>query len=284
MAFRSTTTSPNVSAKGSAVSEVKAGTDSTEGKDLWKENCSPTDAATTTTAVEAPGTETNNGTTTRTTPATAKAPPTPVLYSRCGHSRGNSSVDHSNNHYNRGGGYSGNSSLGGGHCCSTQSHKYTTGQLPRHSTRQRRQSNHCFVTEYIETTASVSCHKSHSIGHRYGRDGGFSGDNSSADSSLETDNRGSSRGGLGSTTNNNSNNDRAYSEVVSGGCGSIRVAGDANMDVDYAAIGAAGDPTDSETFRHTVDVVAGVETTRQRQKVKHKTQLSLLRRPARWHS
>ena len=33
-----------------------------------------------------------------------------------------------------------------------------TGQLPRHSTRQPRQSNRSFVTEYIETTASVSYH------------------------------------------------------------------------------------------------------------------------------
>ena len=32
------------------------------------------------------------------------------------------------------------------------------GQLPRHSTRQRMQSNHSFVTEHIETTASVSYH------------------------------------------------------------------------------------------------------------------------------
>ena len=31
-----------------------------------------------------------------------------------------------------------------------------TGQLQRHSTRQRRQSNHSFVTEHIETTVSVS--------------------------------------------------------------------------------------------------------------------------------
>ena len=31
-----------------------------------------------------------------------------------------------------------------------------TGQLQRHSTRQRRQSNHSFVTEHIKTTASVS--------------------------------------------------------------------------------------------------------------------------------
>ena len=30
-----------------------------------------------------------------------------------------------------------------------------TGQLQRHSTRQRRKSNHSFVTEYIKTTASV---------------------------------------------------------------------------------------------------------------------------------
>ena len=55
-------------------------------------------------------------------------------------------------------------------CCSTQSHKYTrgkrktfqsfNGQLPRLSTRQRRQSNHSFVTENIETTASVSYHNS----------------------------------------------------------------------------------------------------------------------------
>ena len=87
-----------------------------------------------------------------------------------------------------------------------------TGQLPRHSTRQRRQSNHSFVTEYIETTASVSYHNSHSIGHRYGRDGGFS-----ADSSHETDNRGSSRGGRSTTTTTNNNDDRACSEVVSGG-------------------------------------------------------------------
>ena len=35
-----------------------------------------------------------------------------------------------------------------------------TGQLPRHSTRQRRQSNYSFVTEHIETTASVSYHNS----------------------------------------------------------------------------------------------------------------------------
>ena len=61
--------------------------------------------------------------------------------------------------------------------------------------------------------------------------------------------------------------------------GSTRVAGDANMDIDNAA---AGDPTDSKTFRDTVDTVTGVETTRQRQKVKHLTQLSLFRRPARW--
>ena len=60
------------------------------------------------------------------------------------------------------------------------------------------------------------------------------------------------------------------------------MAGDANMDVDYAAIGAAGDLTDSETFRDTVDTVTGVETTRQRQKVKNKMQLSLFRRPPRW--
>ena len=60
------------------------------------------------------------------------------------------------------------------------------------------------------------------------------------------------------------------------------MAGDANMDVDYAAIGAAGDLTDSETFRDTVDTVTGVETTRQRQKVKNKTRLSLFRRPPRW--
>ena len=55
-------------------------------------------------------------------------------------------------------------------CCSTQSQSIQeargkrfqsfTGQLQRHSTRQRRQSNHSFVTEYIETTASVSYHNS----------------------------------------------------------------------------------------------------------------------------
>ena len=55
-------------------------------------------------------------------------------------------------------------------CCSTQSQSIQeprgkrfqsiTGQLPRHSTRQRRQSNHSFVTENIETTASVSYHSS----------------------------------------------------------------------------------------------------------------------------
>ena len=33
-----------------------------------------------------------------------------------------------------------------------------TGQLPHHSTRQGRQSNYRLVTEYIETTASVSYH------------------------------------------------------------------------------------------------------------------------------
>ena len=36
--------------------------------------------------------------------------------------------------------------------------QFFTGQLQRHSTRQRRQSNHSFVTEHIETTASVSYH------------------------------------------------------------------------------------------------------------------------------
>ena len=35
-----------------------------------------------------------------------------------------------------------------------------TGQLLRHSTRQRRQSNYSFVTENIETTASVLYHNS----------------------------------------------------------------------------------------------------------------------------
>ena len=56
-------------------------------------------------------------------------------------------------------------------CCCRQSHKYTsiqeargkrfqsfTGQVPRHSTRQPRPSNRSFVTENIETTASVSYH------------------------------------------------------------------------------------------------------------------------------
>ena len=98
----STTTSRNVNAKGSAVSEVKAGTDSAEGTDLLKENSSPTDATTT---VVAPGTEPITGT---------------LLYSRGGHSRGNSSVSH----YNRGGGYSGNSSSSTG--CRSSSSSTTT--------------------------------------------------------------------------------------------------------------------------------------------------------------
>ena len=34
-----------------------------------------------------------------------------------------------------------------------------TGQIPRHSTRQRRQSNQSFVFEHIETTASVKKNK-----------------------------------------------------------------------------------------------------------------------------
>ena len=38
-----------------------------------------------------------------------------------------------------------------------------TGQLPRHSRRQRRQSNHSFVTEHIETTASASDHNIYEV-------------------------------------------------------------------------------------------------------------------------
>ena len=38
-----------------------------------------------------------------------------------------------------------------------------TGQLPRHSRRQRRQSNHSFVTEQIETTASASYHNIYEV-------------------------------------------------------------------------------------------------------------------------
>ena len=38
-----------------------------------------------------------------------------------------------------------------------------TGQPQRHSTRQRRQSKHSFVTEYMETTASVSYHNRGSL-------------------------------------------------------------------------------------------------------------------------
>ena len=62
----------NVNAKGSAVSEAKAGTDSTVGTDLSRENRSPKDAATTSaTTVEAPGTEPITGTVT--------APPSTAL-------------------------------------------------------------------------------------------------------------------------------------------------------------------------------------------------------------
>ena len=38
-----------------------------------------------------------------------------------------------------------------------------TGQLPCHSRRQRRQSNHSFVTEHIETTASASDHNIYEV-------------------------------------------------------------------------------------------------------------------------
>ena len=55
-------------------------------------------------------------------------------------------------------------------CCSTHARgkrlQSFAGQLQRHSTRQRRQSNHSFVTEHIETTASVSYHNKQYQNHK----------------------------------------------------------------------------------------------------------------------